>query len=167
MGGSWEVADFENRFPKSSISAGAVRLGFARSYLEASDMSLKTPQVIPYLYYDDVPGAIAFLTTAFGFSERMRAGTPRGGMHAEIALGDQIVMLGQGAAEKHHKSPREAGLSTAGVFIYLDDVDAHFALARDAEADIVEPLKDLSYGRSYTARDPEGHSWFFTAPQVV
>ncbi len=130
-------------------------------------MSLKTPQIIPYLYYDDVPAAIAFLTKAFGFRERMRTGTPRGGMHAEITLGDQIVMLGQGATEKDHKSPRGAGVTTAGIFIYLDDVDAHFALARDAGADIVEPLKDLSYGRSYTARDPEGHSWFFTSPAVV
>ena len=130
-------------------------------------MSLKTPQIIPYLFYNDVPGAIGFLTRAFGFTERMRVGTPRGGMHAEIVLGDQIVMLGQGAAEKHHKSPREAGLSTAGVFIYLGDVDAHFALARDAGAHILEPLKDLSYGRSYAARDPEGHSWFFTTPRVV
>ena len=68
-------------------------------------MSVKTPQIIPYLYYEDVPAAIEFLTRAFGFVERLRVGTPRGGMHAELGLGDQIVMLGQGAAERGHGSP--------------------------------------------------------------
>ena len=125
-------------------------------------MSTKT-QIIPYLYYDDVPAAIAFLTRAFGFVERMRVATPRGGMHAELALGDQIVMLGQGATERGHGSPR-TGASTAGVFVYLDDVEGHFACAQSAGAEIADALKNVDYGRTYTARDPEGHSWVFTTP---
>ncbi len=61
-------------------------------------------------------------------------------------------------------STKEARLAAQGVFIYLDDVDAHFERSRAAGAEIVDPPHDLSYGRSYTARDPEGHPWFFTQP---
>jgi uncharacterized glyoxalase superfamily protein PhnB len=50
------------------------------------------------------------------------------------------------------------------VFIYLDDVDAHHARARAAGAEIVEAPNDRPYGRTYTARDLDGHPWFFTTP---
>ncbi len=50
-----------------------------------------------------------------------------------------------------------------GVFLYLDDVDAHYAAARAAGAEIVHPPRDESDGRTYWAVDPEGHPWFFTA----
>ncbi|MBC7801110.1 MAG: glyoxalase, partial [Gemmatimonadaceae bacterium] len=53
-----------------------------------------------------------------------------------------------------------------GVFIYLADVDAHHARARAAEAEIVDPPREHSYGRSYTARDLDGHPWFFTTPPL-
>ena len=118
----------------------------------------------PYLFYDDVPDAIAFLTRAFGFVEQMRTATPRGGMHAQLTLDDQLVMLGQGAGEKLHRSPRSVGAATSGVFVYLADVDAHYARARAAGAEILDSPADLSYGRSYTAIDPQGQRWFFTTP---
>jgi uncharacterized glyoxalase superfamily protein PhnB len=51
-----------------------------------------------------------------------------------------------------------------GVFIYLDDVDKHFEVAKAAGAEIVHPPKDAPYGRNYWANDPEGHPWFFTEP---
>lgn len=51
-----------------------------------------------------------------------------------------------------------------GVFIYLDDVDRHYEVAKAAGAEIVHPPKDAPYGRNYWANDPEGHPWFFTTP---
>ena len=55
-------------------------------------------------------------------------------------------------------------MATMGIFIYLDDVDAHYAWAQAAGAEIVHPPRDESYGRTYTAIDLDGHPWFFTTP---
>jgi PhnB protein len=128
-------------------------------------MPAKT-QIIPYIFYRDVPAALDWLARAFGFTEEMRTGTPSGGMHGEMTLDGQRIMMGLGAREWGMVSPREAGTATMGVFIYLDDVDAHHARAQAAGAEIVQPPHDQSYGRTYTARDLDGHPWFFTtAPE--
>jgi uncharacterized glyoxalase superfamily protein PhnB len=50
-----------------------------------------------------------------------------------------------------------------GVFVYIDDVDRHYEIARP-RAEIVHPPKDVDYGRTYWANDPEGRPWFFTSP---
>ncbi len=118
----------------------------------------KPPQIIPYLFYRDVPAALDFLCRAFGFEEEMRTGTPSGGMHGEASFHGQLVMMGQGARERSLTTPRAAGAATMGVFIYLDDVDAHYAAAKAAGAEIVDPPKDVDYGRTYRAVDPEGAS---------
>jgi PhnB protein len=81
-----------------------------------------------------------------------------------MTLDGRLIMMGQGAKEKGMASVRETGTATQGVFIYLADVDAHCARARAAGAEIVRPIEDLPYGRSYSARDLEGHPWFFTTP---
>ena len=96
----------------------------------------------------------------------MRVGTPSGGVHAQVKLGDQIVMLGQGGWDKGHATPSVLGRVTSGVFVYLDEADAHYAKAKAEGADIVEPLADLAYGRSYTVRDPQGQTWYFTSPKA-
>jgi PhnB protein len=121
-------------------------------------------QIIPYIFYRDVPAALDWLAKAFGFVETMRAGTPSGGVHGEMAIDGQLIMMGQGAKEKGMASVRDTGVATQGVFIYLADVDAHCARVRAAGAEIVKPPEDLPYGRSYTARDLEGHPWFYTTP---
>ena len=56
----------------------------------------KPPQIIPYLFYNDIGAALDFLTRAFGFKEEMRVGTPSGGMHGEASFQGQLVMMGQG-----------------------------------------------------------------------
>ncbi|MFZ0496776.1 MAG: VOC family protein [Methylocella sp.] len=61
-------------------------------------------------------------------------------------------------------SAHAAGAATQGIFIHLADGDAHYERAQDAGAEIVKPLEDLPYGRSYAARDPDGHPWFFRTP---
>jgi PhnB protein len=121
-------------------------------------------EIIPYIFYRDVAAALDWLARAFGFTETMRVGTPRGGMHGEMILDGQRIMMGQGSAELRMVSANDAPASTMGVFVYLDDVDAHCERARAAGADIVKPLEDLPYGRSYTAHDLDGHPWFFTTP---
>jgi len=121
-------------------------------------------QVIPYLYYADVPKAVDWLVAAFGFEKIMVQPTGNGRHHGEVRFGGGVVMLGTAADQFDSKSPGQARAHTSGTFIYLDDVDAHFATAKAAGAQIVNEIGDQDYGRTYWARDPEGHDWFFTRP---
>ena len=61
-------------------------------------MPTKT-QIIPYIFYRDVPAALDWLAKTFGFKEEMRTGTPKGGMHGEMSFGGQLIMMGQGGKE--------------------------------------------------------------------
>jgi uncharacterized glyoxalase superfamily protein PhnB len=121
-------------------------------------------EIIPYIFYRDVAEALEWLARAFGFKEEMRTATPSGGMHGEMSFDGQRIMMGQGARDWGMVSAREAGTATMGVFMYLDDVDTHYGRAQKAGAEIVHPPRNESYGRTYTARDLDGHPWFFTRP---
>jgi PhnB protein len=120
-------------------------------------------EIIPYIFYRDVPSALAWLEHAFGFTEELRHPTPSG-MHAQMVLDGQRIMMGQGSKEWLMQSPSEIDgkVATMGIFIYLEDVDAHYQRARGAGAEIVEAPHNAPYGRTYTARDLDGHPWFFT-----
>jgi uncharacterized glyoxalase superfamily protein PhnB len=120
--------------------------------------------IIPYIFYRDVPAALEFLARAFGFVEEMRNETPSGGMHAQMTLDGQRIMMGQGSKSWGMEPPVALGSATMGVFVYIADVDTHFARAQAAGADIVHPPKDVEYGRTYSVRDLDGHPWFFTTP---
>ena len=119
-------------------------------------------EIIPYLFYGDVPKALDWLSRAFGFTEHMRTETPSGGMHAEMTFEGRKIMMGQGGEEWRMMPPGRDGTATQGVFVYLKGVDAHFARAEAAGAEIVQGLADHGYGRTYTARDLDGHPWYFT-----
>jgi PhnB protein len=119
-------------------------------------------QVIPYLYYADVPKAVEWLVGSFGFEKVMVVDSGAGRHHGEVRFGTGLVMMGTAAAQFESTSPAQAKARTAGVFVYLDDVDGHCARAKAAGAEIVHDISDQSYGRTYWARDPEGHDWFFT-----
>lgn len=119
-------------------------------------------ELVPYIFYDDVPAALAWLSRVFGFVEEMRATTPSGGIHAQMLFEGSRIMMGTGAEAWKMVSPRRAGVATQGIFIYLPDVDAHHARASAAGATIEAPPREESYGRSYTAYDLDGHPWFFT-----
>ena len=121
-------------------------------------------QVIPYIFYRNVPAALEWLARTFDFVETLRVATPNGGVHGEMLFDGQRIMMGQGNKDWAMLSPTETHAATQGIFVYLGDVDAHYERARAAGAEIVDPPRDLSYGRSYTARDLEGHPWFFTTP---
>lgn len=119
------------------------------------------PRISPYLYYEDVANALAFLSSAFGFEERLRMPGPDGGiLHAEMELADGVIMLGGPGAD--YRSPQRLGGVTQSLYVYVDDVDDHFERARAAKAKILEKPEDQFYGdRRYAAEDPEGHHWFF------
>ncbi len=85
-------------------------------------------------------------------------------MHGEMSLDGCRIMMGQGADFAATPAPDDNAPPTQGIFVYLNNVDAHFQRARAAGARIEKPLEDLPYGRSYTARDLEGHTWYFTTP---
>ena len=120
-----------------------------------------TPRVSPYLYYEDVEDALAFLTRAFGFRERMRIPGPDGKpLHAEVEMADALVMMGCPGPD--YRNPKRLGQATQGLYVYVDDVDKHFAKAREEGAEITAEPEDQFYGdRRYTAKDREGHEWFF------
>ena len=126
-------------------------------------------RVIPYLICRDVPATIDFLSRAFGFTEETRHETPSGGVHAEMALEGQHIMLGQGANPAEMRPPADmpGTVATAGIFVYLEEVDAHHDQAAAAGATIIHPPENVPYCRTYAARDPDGHPWFFTrAPKL-
>ena len=120
-----------------------------------------TPEISPYLYYEDGAAAMDWLIQAFGFEEDMRMTSDDGRLdHGQLKLGDQIVMLGEPGSQ--YQSPKKRGGATAGVHVYVDDVDAHFERAKAAGAEIHMEPTDQPYGdRRYDTEDPEGHNWFF------
>ena len=129
------------------------------------DRSVTETEIIPYIFYRDVPAALVWLTRAFGFTEEMRHATPSG-MHAEMTFGGRRIMMGQGSKDWRMQSAGETQVATMGIFIYLADVDVHYERALDAGAEIVQKPHDESYGRTYTARDLDGHPWFFTSEKA-
>jgi uncharacterized glyoxalase superfamily protein PhnB len=124
-----------------------------------------TQRIVPYLYYEDGAAQLEFLCTAFGFEERMAI--RRGDdslMHAELSYEGNVVMLATPVDESGTPWPvKDTAGRSSSVMCYVDDVDAHYARARAAGAEIVQPLEDKPYGdRMYTAADPEGHHWHFS-----
>lgn len=120
------------------------------------------PQIIPQLPYQDVLAAIDFLERAFSFVERrdFRIEHP-GGVHAEMEIGDGVIMLG-GPGGHGAFPPKMEGNPSTLLMVYVEDVDAHFERARAAGATIVAELEDKFFGdRVYEALDREGHRWSF------
>jgi uncharacterized glyoxalase superfamily protein PhnB len=119
-----------------------------------------TQIITPYLLYEDVEAAAAFLTRAFGFKEVDRRVGAAGGPHLEFEtdLGGRIY-AGQPPASFHN--PAEVG-QTSIVYVIVSGVDAHHDRAKVEGATITEQLVDLPFGhRRYSCRDPQGHEWAF------
>src|SRR5688572_4569710 len=122
--------------------------------------------LISCLGYKDADAAVEWLCRAFGFQEHAVYRDDAGKvMHAELTFGNGMVMLGPDQGGEFGKRfmtlpERAGGRCTQIVCIIVDDVDAHHERARAAGAEIVMAPQDQSYGgRSYAARDPEGHAW--------
>jgi PhnB protein len=117
--------------------------------------------VTPYLIVKGAAQALEFYQKGLGATEVMRLAGPSGKvMHAEIKIGDSIVMLADEMPEMGAKSPQSIGGSPVGICLYVEDVDARFKQAIAAGAKEERPVKDQFYGdRSGTLRDPFGHQW--------
>ncbi len=119
--------------------------------------------IFPILRYGDARGAIAWLCNAFGFVELFSV--PESGpvvRHAQLRLGTNIIMLGSTRPDDGLASPRDVGIATQGLCVYVAEVEEHFARARSAGAEIVSPPKDTDVGScEYHVRDLEGHFWVF------
>ena len=117
--------------------------------------------ITPYLYLSSSAKAIEFYKNAFDAEEVLRLPMPDGSIaHAEVKIGDSIVMMSDENPQWGTKGPTTLGGTSAGFAIYLPDVDKAFAKAIAAGATVMRPVQDQFYGdRSGTVVDPFGHTW--------
>lgn len=145
----------------------------------ASDLSLLEPAsqaslvstVMPWLRYRNAFVAIDWLCNAFGFEPQVVRADGHTVLHARLTCGDGTLMLGSAddgtAWDRHMVQPDETGgRETQSCCVIVDDIDAHYAQAVDAGAEVVMPLSAQEFGfRSYACRDIEGHLWWFGSEQ--
>lgn len=123
-----------------------------------TNRSLPTSTVIPVLVYPDVRAAVAWLTEAFGFAERVRIGEAH---RSQMQIGaDGAVILGE---PRGQHQPPQAGHVTHTIKVRVTDVDAQFERARTHGARVVQEPTEHEYGeRECTVEDLAGHRWQFT-----
>lgn len=119
------------------------------------------PHVSAYLCVDGADAAIDFYSKVFGATERMRMPAPDGKIgHAEVQIGDSVVMLSDEWPDQGAQSPKTFGGSPVTMSVYVEDVDATFQRALDEGAKEVRPVEDQFYGdRLGQFEDPFGHRW--------
>jgi PhnB protein len=117
--------------------------------------------VTPYLIVRGAAKAIEFYTSVFGGTEVMRMEGPGGTVgHAEVKIGDSVLMLADEHPEFGALSPQTVGGSPVGLAVYVPNVDEVFAAAVAGGATVMRPLADQFYGdRTGTVIDPYGHKW--------
>lgn len=119
--------------------------------------STTPPTFYPYFGYKDAAAALDWLERAFAFETLYAARTDDGEvMHAEMRFGNGAIMMG--TSPERERPQRQ----DHGIYVYVDDVDAHYERAKAAGAEIVYPPEATEWGtRRYRARDPEGYEWSF------
>ncbi|MGB9407579.1 MAG: VOC family protein [Terracidiphilus sp.] len=129
-------------------------------------MSERCSTIIPGLSYRNAPAAIEWLEKVFGFQRHAVYEGPNGTIaHAELTLGNSMIMLGSGKDDEAHrafKSPDElGGIETCCLYIIVPDADAAHARAVAAGANVTSALRDTPHGgRDFAVKDPEGHTWY-------
>ncbi len=119
--------------------------------------SIPSAVVIPVLIYPDVREAVAWLSAAFGFEERLQIGENH---RSQLSFGDGAVIVADVRGEQR---PPRAGEVTHSILVRVDDVRAHCERARSHSAQVVMEPTDFEYGeRQYTAEDPVGRRWTFS-----
>jgi PhnB protein len=115
----------------------------------------------PYLIVDGAARAIDFYKRAFDATELLRIPAPDDLVgHAEIKVGDSVIMLADEHPDMHARGPHQYGGSPVSILLYVDDVDALFKQAIAAGGTETRPVEDQFYGdRSGSLKDPFGHSW--------
>ena len=118
-------------------------------------------RVTPYLHMDGAAAAIDFYVSVLGAEERMRMPAPEGKIgHAELQLGESIIMLADEFPEMDVRGPRTLGGTPVTLHVYVEDVDSVFEAALAAGATEVRAVEDQFYGdRSGQFEDPFGHRW--------
>jgi PhnB protein len=118
--------------------------------------------VAPYLAIKNAAGALKFYKKAFGAIEAYKLIIPDGRVgHAEIRLGDSLIMLSDEFPEFGGKAPETLGGSPVSIHLYVEDVDAFFKRALAAGARELKPIANQFYGdRSGQLEDPYGHLWW-------
>lgn len=127
-------------------------------------MPLHYPSLSPAIAVRDAAVAIAFYEKAFGAKERFRLIDPESGKigHAEIEINDGVLMIAD-EYPQYNKTPETLGGVSAKFLINCTDVDAAFARAVEAGAEVIMPPTDQFYGhRDGKLRDPFGHEWMLT-----
>lgn len=117
--------------------------------------------ITPYLTLDEATDAIEFYKDAFGAEELMRMEAPGGKIgHAELKIGDSILMISDSFPQTTTKPPSELGGTTAGVFLYVEDVDSVVNRAVKAGAEVTQKVEDMFWGDRFgSVKDPFGHVW--------
>lgn len=117
--------------------------------------------VTPYLIIKGAVDAIDFYKRAFGATESMRMQGPDGKIgHAEIRIGDSVVMLADEHPDMGYRSPQSLGGAGVSLMVYVEKVDETFKRALAAGAKELRPVVNQFYGdRSGTLQDPFGHVW--------
>lgn len=136
--------------------------GVRKGPITMADAGTGVATVYPTILYDDAKAAIRTLTEALGFTEdAVYEGQDGSVMHAELSCGNGRVMLGSRGREGVFAKAM-AGAGPAGVYVVVDEVDAHHARAVEHGVEILMPPTDQDYGsRDYMARDAEGNVWSF------
>lgn len=120
--------------------------------------SIPTATVIPVLVYPDVRAAVAWLTTAFGFLERVRIGEAH---RSQMQVGDDGAVIV--ADVRREQQPPQAGVVTHVIKVRVDDVDDRCERARSHGARVLQEPTEYEYGeRECTLEDLAGHRWQFT-----
>ncbi len=118
--------------------------------------------ITPYIVFRDARRAIDFYKRALDAQELFAMAGPdgKGIMHAEIRVGDSIIMMGEEMPQQQCKSAETAGGSPVSIYLYLENVDEVFKKALAAGAEALMPVQEMFWGdRAGTLRDPFGYSW--------
>jgi uncharacterized glyoxalase superfamily protein PhnB len=133
--------------------------------MQAAETKVAVGQVTmyPILGYRDLATAIGWLCRVFSFEPLEIMRDENGAyVHVELRLGNGVIMPTTQSKDPDADNPWEQPLTTQGLYVALDGVDAHYAQALAEGAEILRPLVDTDYGsREYTARDMEGNLWSF------
>jgi uncharacterized glyoxalase superfamily protein PhnB len=129
--------------------------------------SMPSSTVIPVLVYEDVDDAVEWLCDTFGFTVRWRAGDHR----AQLAVGDGAIVVTEQRVGEGFQSPTDPtifrpprrGEVSHSMLVRVENLNRHYAEARQRGARILQPPADLPYGeRQYTVEDFAGHRWSFS-----
>ncbi len=124
-------------------------------------------QVIPYLYYEDAGPAVEFMEKAFGFKieSALRSPDDERVLHAQVRTGSGVIWVGPGMEPFGTRGTTDADFVSTMIYVFVDDVKAHYERAKSAGAQIRAELH-VHFGgnRQYTASDPGGQRWTFAQP---